>query len=174
MELWSAWLGLIADSISFLSASTGMSSACAVIAFTLLARALLLPISYRTAYCGYKNKAAIVRARPEIERLKKLHGNDGAALAQATMALYKKRGIRFFNKTFFVNIGAQSVLGLGTFQALKSSLLSAKFLWIADIAKPDVILSFVVGLLTYACMLLMPGTVEQSSLLLFLIFVEMN
>ena len=46
---------------------------------------------------------------------------------------------------------------------------SSKFSWIANIAKPDIALAFFVGAITYFSMIMMPGSAEQTSTLLFII-----
>lgn len=169
MEIWNIWTSFITNGINFLSMYFGVSEALAIIIFTLLARIMLMPISLKSAYMMHKNKLAIERVRPEIERLRDLYSGKPGELAKRTMAIYKKHGIKFLDKTSVINIGSQGILGLGIFQALRDMVISSKFMWIADIAKPDVILAFVVGVLTFTSMQMMPGAVEQQNLLIFLI-----
>lgn len=169
MEIWNIWTSFITNGIDFLSMYFGVSEALAIVIFTLLARIMLMPISLKSAYIMHKNKLAIERVRPEIERLRDLYSENPGELAKRTMAIYKKHGIKFLDKTSVINIGSQGILGLGIFQALRDMVISSKFMWIADIAKPDVILAFVVGVLTFISMQMMPGAVEQQNLLIFLI-----
>lgn len=169
MEIWNIWTSFITNGIDFFSMYFGVSEALAIIIFTLLARIMLMPISLKSAYMMHKNKLAIERVRPEIERLRDLYSENPGELAKRTMAIYKKHGIKFLDKTSVINIGSQGILGLGIFQALRDMVISSKFMWIADIAKPDVILAFVVGVLTFISMQMMPGAVEQQNLLVFLI-----
>jgi|SRR5690554_2904765 len=169
MEIWNIWTSFLTNGINFLSMYFGVSEALAIIIFTLLARIMLMPISLKSAYMMHKNKLAIERVRPEIERLRDLYSENPGELAKRTMAIYKKHGIKFLDKTSVINIGSQGILGLGIFQALRDMVISSKFMWIADIAKPDVILAFLVGVLTFISMQMMPGAVEQQNLLIFLI-----
>lgn len=48
-------------------------------------------------------------------------------------------------------------------------VFNSKFMWIADIAKPDALLAVIVGSLTFITMWMMPGAAEQTSLVIFLI-----
>jgi YidC/Oxa1 family membrane protein insertase len=169
MEIWNIWIAFITNSIDFLSIYFGASEALAIIIFTLLARIMLMPISLKSAYIIHKNKLAIERVKPEIERLRDLYSENPGELAKRTMAIYKKNGIKFIDKTSVINIGSQGILGLGIFQALRSMVFSSKFMWIYDIAKPDIILAFMVGVLTFISMQMMPGAVEQQNLLIFFI-----
>nr|MDC2855312.1 YidC/Oxa1 family membrane protein insertase [Ningiella sp. W23] len=66
-------------------------------------------------------------------------------------------------------MASQGVFGLGTFQALQQIVFTSKFAWISSIAKPDIALSLLVGVITYLSMMMMPGSAEQTSTLLFLI-----
>lgn len=169
MEIWTAWTALLENGINLLSAQLGLSEALAIIAFTLLARLALMPLSFRAAYDMYQNQMAIRAAKPEIERLKEVYKDNPSEIAKRTMALYKKRGIKFLGKTTVYNIGGQGILGLGLFHALKNMTFSSKFLWITNLSKPDAILALAVGALMFASMFLMPGSSEQASLLIFLI-----
>ena len=169
MDIWNIWITFIMDGIGFLSAQFGTSEALAIIIFTLLARITLMPISLRSSYLMYRNKLALEKVKPEIERLKDLYSENPAELTKRLMAIYKKNGIKFLDRTSVINIGSQGILGIGIFQALRSMTFSSKFMWIADIAKPDVILAVVVGILTFLSMQMMPGAVEQQSFLIYLI-----
>ena len=169
MELWNIWTALITSSIELLPSLFGMPEAISIIVFTLAARMLLMPISFKSAYNMHKNKLAIEEVKPETERLKNLYKGNPEELAKRTMALYKKNGIRFIDRTTILNIGTQGILGVGIFQAIKAMIFNSKFLWITDIAKPDIILAIFVGVLTFLSMFMMPGIAEQSTLMIFVI-----
>lgn len=174
MDIWTAWTALLENGIHLLSAQLGLSEALAIIALTLFARLALMPLSFRAAYNMYQNQMAIRDAKPEIEHLKEVYKDNPSEITKRTMALYKKRGIKFLGKTMVFNIGSQSLLGLGLFQTLKNMTFSSKFLWISNLGKPDVILALAVGSLMFASMFLTPGTAEQASLLIFLIPVAIS
>ncbi|WP_163934898.1 membrane protein insertase YidC [Paraferrimonas sp. SM1919] len=146
-----------------------MSQALAIVAFTLVVRLLLLPFGMKSSLQMQNNKMALQRLKPELEALKIQYKGEPMKLQQQTMAFYKKHNIQFFSKGLLANMASQGVFGFGMFQALQSMALQSKFLWIANIAKPDILLTFVVSVLTFTAMLAMPGGAEQSSLLLALI-----
>lgn len=109
------------------------------------------------------------KLKPELARLKERYQDNSSELAKQTMALYKQSGVKFLDKTTLGNIAAQGFIGLGMFQALQAMPFKSAFLWIANIAKPDVALAVIVGVLTFFTMLLMPSAVEQQNLLIFMI-----
>ena len=169
MEIWSFWITFIANSIDYVSTYFGVSQAIAIILFTLLARLVLMPISLKSSYEMHKNKQALEKVRPEIEQLKQRYKNNPAEIRKRTLALYKQHKIKFLDRSSILNIVSQGSLGLGVFQTLKNATLSSKFIWITNITKPDLILAFIVGALTFMSMLMMPSIAEQQSVLLFLI-----
>lgn len=163
MELWSAFMHFISTMFALLSAQFGLSEAASVITFTLIIRFALMPISLSSAVRMQKNKEAINRIRPELDELKNQHKDNPAELATLTMALYRRHGITFVDRLSLINMSAQAVLGLGVFQALKKMIFSSKFLWIANLAKPDFLLTALVGILMLLGMALMPGTTFETS-----------
>jgi YidC/Oxa1 family membrane protein insertase len=169
MEIWSTWISFISNTIDFISMYFGASEALAIITFTLLARIVLMPISLKSAYEMYKNRLAMEKVKPEVERLRELYRDNPNELAQKTMAVYKKSGIKFLDRTSVINIGSQGILGLGIFQALRNMIFHSKFMWIADIAKPDLLLAFVVGVLTFISMYMMPSAIENQNFLILII-----
>lgn len=169
MEIWSLWNELLRAGIDTLGAHFGVSQAVAIILFTLLGRLLLMPISLKAAYTMQRNQLALKCIKPQIERLKEEFSNEPAILAQKTMALYKEHKIKFLDRTSVANITSQGIFGLGLFQALQAMTIQGKFLWIANLAKPDAALAFLAGALTFFAMILMPSATEHSTLVLFIV-----
>jgi YidC/Oxa1 family membrane protein insertase len=166
MELWTVWTHLLEATLGYLAVHFGLSEAIAIIALTLIARTILMPLSLTAAYRMQRNKEAMERMRPALEALRKTLKDDPAELAQKTMALYRKNGIALIDKVSLLNIGAQGVFGLGLFQCLRRMTFSSKFLWIASLAKPDYWLTALVAALMLLGMILMPGANANSSMLL--------
>ena len=169
MEIWSGWVNLLSNGVGLFSFYFGLSEAMAIIVLTLCLRLLILPLSLKATLQSYKNKSAMDKLKPKLERLKQRYHDNPSELAKQTIALYKQSGVRFLDKVTLGNIGAQAVVGLGMFQALKNMLFKSSFLWIANIAKPDIVLAVIVGVLTFITLLLMPSAIEQQNHLFFLI-----
>jgi len=167
MEIWNMSTTLIENAMIFISSQFGISEALSIIAFTLISRIALLPISFKAAYNMYKNNLAMKELKPEIERLKERYKENPGELTKKMMSLYKEKGIKFMDRTSALNLGSQGVLGFGVFQTLKAMVLDSKFMWIANIAKPDMALAFLVGVLTFLSMAMMPSVAEQSAWIIF-------
>lgn len=172
MALWDSWVSFIINLISFLSTQPGISEALAIILFTFCIRLLIFPISYRSAYNMYLNKRAMDKIKPRIEKLKQRYQNDPAELAKKTMGMYKENGIKLMDKVSFYNLGLQGTVGLGMFQALRQMPFVSKFLWIENIARPDVMIGILVGILTLGMMLLSPGASDQLPMLITMVIIS--
>ncbi|SFT45440.1 YidC/Oxa1 family membrane protein insertase [Pseudoalteromonas sp. DSM 26666] len=168
MEIWNLFTDFIVQSITFFTQEVGVSQAVAIILFTVIGRLVLMPINLVAMVNMVRNKKAIAALKPELDSIKSNYKDQPSEIAKLTMALYKKHNIKFIDKKSVINMASQGVFGLGTFQALQQIVLNSKFAWITSIAKPDIALSLLVGAITYLSMM-MPGSAEQTSTLLFLI-----
>jgi YidC/Oxa1 family membrane protein insertase len=169
MDIWSFFTSFIVQSIEFFSHEAGVGDAVAIIFFTLIARLVLMPINLLAMVNMYRNKQAISALKPELDKIKVIHKDRPSEVAKLTMALYKKHNIKILDKNSAINMASQGVFGFGMFQALQQIVFNSKFAWIANIAKPDVALALLVGVITYFSMIMMPGSAEQTSTLLFVI-----
>jgi YidC/Oxa1 family membrane protein insertase len=169
MEIWNLFTDFIVQSITFFTQEVGVSQAVAIILFTVIGRLVLMPINLLAMANMVRNKKAIAALKPELDSIKNNYKDQPSEIAKLTMALYKKHNIKFIDKKSVTNMASQGVFGLGTFQALQQIVLNSKFAWITSIAKPDIALSLLVGAITYLSMMMMPGSAEQTSTLLFLI-----
>jgi YidC/Oxa1 family membrane protein insertase len=170
MELWTVWTHMLETALGYLTAHFGFSDAVAIIVFTLIARAILMPVSLTAAYKMQKNKAVIERIKPRLDELRKTLKDNPSELAMRTLALYRESGIKLIDKTSMLNVGLQGAFGLGVYQCLKRMVFSSKFLWIANIAKPDLLLTAIVAALMILGMTVMPGATTDTSMLLMVAF----
>ncbi|AZQ84835.1 membrane protein insertase YidC [Colwellia sp. Arc7-635] len=169
MDIWNIFISFIVQSIQFLTQEVGVGEAVAIILLTLIGRLVLMPINLLAMANMYRNKKAISAIKPELDKIKVIHKDNPSEIAKSTMALYKKYNIKVLDKNGLVNIASQGVFGFGMFQALQQIVFNSKFAWIANIAKPDIALALLVGAITYFSMIMMPGSAEQASTLLFVI-----
>lgn len=169
MEIWTFWTEFLANCINYFSVQFGLTEALSIILLTLFIRIILFPFSYSTAYVGYKNKVAMSKLKPELDAIKEKYKDQPKEIMNKTMSLYKENNIKFFQKSMIYNLILQGAFGIGAYQTIKNMALSSKFLWIANIAKPDVLLALLVGILTFISMAMAPGSAEQNMTLFFMI-----
>lgn len=168
MGLWSAWVSLLSSFISLLSHHLGVTEAVAIILATAIARLALLPISLKAAYQGELNRRTLERVSPELQRLRESLKGDRAALATQTMLLYQAHGVNPLGRWMFLNTGTQAAFGTGMFQLLTKATFASRFLWIANLSKPDAWLAALVTVLMILGMALMPGLDTETSTMVIL------
>lgn len=168
MELWTMWTHLLEAALGFLGAQLGFSEAVSIIVLTLIARGALMPVSLTAAYKAQKSKEAMERIKPALEALRETHQDSPSELAAQTMALYRQNGITFMDKVSVLNMGSQGIFGLGIFQVLKRTVFNSRFLWISNLARPDLALTVLVGALMLLGTALMPGATGSTSMLLMI------
>jgi len=168
MELWHVWTSLLQAVLSSLSMRLDVSDAVSIILLTLIVRALLMPISLSASLRMETNKRTMQGLKPEIERLRQQHAGDGAALASATMKLYREHGVGLFDRLTVANVATQSLFGIGLFQVLRKATTSSRFLWIANLAKPDLLLTILVAALMLLGMILMPNLSAEPGALIMI------
>ena len=168
MELWHVWTSLLQGALASLSTRFGVSEAVAIIVMTLVVRTLLMPVSLSASLRMETNKRKMQGLKPEIARLKVLHADDAAALASATMRLYREHGVGLLDRLTVANVATQALFGIGLFQVLRRATTSSRFLWIANLAKPDLLLTAIVALLMVLGMLLMPNMSAEPGALIMI------
>ncbi len=115
----------------------------AIILMTVLVRMLLFPLSRKQAQNQAKMQEQMKVIRPEMEKIKKQYANDRQAYAMAQMELFKKHKMSPLagcNGCWILFL--QMPVFLGLYFALRESmhLRMANFLWIDNLAMPDMLL----------------------------------
>jgi YidC/Oxa1 family membrane protein insertase len=169
MNIWTLWTDGLAATLAMLSSHFGLSQAGAIIALTLAARLAIMPVSIGAALKADHNRRRIDALKPELEALRTRLKDDPRGLAEQTMSLYRREGVRFLDRLTLANLAAQGVVGFGMFRMLHKVKFNAAFLWIADIAKPDLLLALLTGAIMALALSLAPGLHPQMSLAMLMI-----
>ena len=174
MGIWTMWTDGLANALALLSGHFGFSQAWAIIVLTLAVRLAILPVSIGAALRADHNRRRLDALKPELENLRRSLKDDPRALAEQTMALYRRDGIRFLDRLTLANLASQTGFGLGMFRMLRRLKFSADFLWIADIAKPNLLLALLTGAIMALALSLAPGSHPQMSLAMLMIPVAIS
>jgi YidC/Oxa1 family membrane protein insertase len=174
MGAWTLWTDGLANALEFLSTHSGLSQAWAIAILTIAARLVIMPVSIGVALRAGRNRERLEALKPQLTALRKRLKDDPRALTGQTMALYRQNGIRFLDRLTVANLVGQTAFGLGMFRMLRKIKLAASFLWISDIAKPDLILALVTGTLMLLAMTMAPGSHQQMSLVMIMIPVAIS
>lgn len=149
--MWAGFVELIRMAIFAAAHVCGGSLGAGIVAVSIVVRVALLPVTLRLARQAREQQRRIADLKPKLDALHRRHADDRARLAREMQALYAANGVRLFTRGGVVGFLVQAPLLGGLFAAVRGGLGSrARFLWIADLSRPDSLLVGVVALLTGA------------------------
>jgi YidC/Oxa1 family membrane protein insertase len=162
--MWAAFVDLLRATIFGAAHICGGSLGGGILLVSALVRLALLPLTLRLARRAREQQIKVAALQPEIEALQRRHANDPLRLLRETRTLQAKHGIKLMTPSSFVGMAVQfPVLG-GLFAAVRSGLgAKVRFLWIADLARPDGALLLGIVALTAWGVSITPGTPGQTS-----------
>jgi YidC/Oxa1 family membrane protein insertase len=120
------------DKLHFILPNYGL----AIILLTLIVRGLMFPISRRQATLGIKMQ----ELGPEVKKVQEKYKNDPQARNKAVMELYRKHGVNPLGGCLTLLL--QLPVFMGLYYALQESIhfRLAGFLWMDNLAAPDMLL----------------------------------
>jgi YidC/Oxa1 family membrane protein insertase len=139
--MWGSVVELFQVAIFGAAHVCGGSLGAGILVISAAIRIALLPLTLRMARQMNAQQTRIAALEPEIKRLQKRFEKNPLKLATATQALYEANGIRPFNPAMIVNLAVQAPIFGAFFAALRKGIgAGVRFLWVGDLARPDVIL----------------------------------
>jgi YidC/Oxa1 family membrane protein insertase len=169
-NLWSLFVGYIQEGLFILAQLYGGNLGLAIITLSLMVRLALMPIAMRTMRKNQARQQKLKEIQSELDRLKKRYRNSPEKLSQKTMDLYKKHDIQMMDGFGIFSNLLQLPVFMGVFSAIRQGLENAgRFLWIPDISQPNILLAFIVALLTFGSSALTPSSQEQVKVVFMLL-----
>jgi len=163
MELWNAFVNLFQTVLFLLWHMYGGNMGLAIITLSAIVRIILLPLTLKLSRRAIAHQLLMKKLEPELQRLRTKYKDNPQRLAQETFALFKRHGTHPIDKRSIMGILIQAPIVLGLFNAIKRGVrVGGRFLWIADISKSDLLLTAVVGILTYISMSVSPNLTAQN------------
>jgi YidC/Oxa1 family membrane protein insertase len=109
-----------------------------ILLLTVLVRGMMFPLSRKQAQMSMRMQALM----PEIKKLQEKYKNDRQQLGMAQMELYRKHGVNPLGSCWVLLL--QMPIFLGLYYALQESIdfRLAEFLWIKNLAAPDMLFSW--------------------------------
>ena len=169
MALWQLWLTAIQETLQFLSTDIGLGSGLAIVALALLTRSVLLPLSWTAAYRGAIRQRKLKVLQPELAKLKEELAGQPQLYTERMMALYRRHGLSVVDGKSFLTAAVQMPVFVGTFQVLRGAPLGGRFLWIANLTRPDVALAVLAAVSTMVLVAINPDLPEQVRWIMILV-----
>jgi YidC/Oxa1 family membrane protein insertase len=120
---------------------TGGSLGAAILVLSAVVRLALLPLGVRLALEGRRVQARLRALEPELARLRERFAADPARLLIETRRLQERHGIPVVPRGSLLNAAIQLPVGAALLRAITGAGRAGRFLWIADLARPDALLA---------------------------------
>jgi YidC/Oxa1 family membrane protein insertase len=147
--VWGQFVDVIHGALLCISTALGGSMGWAIAVLSLLVRVVLLPLTLRLAYRGLETQVALKRLEPELKRVRAKYKADQAKLLEETAKLYEKHGVKLADGRSLAGILVQLPIFIGLFGAIRRGLGSGgSFLWVKNIASPDLPLAGICAAVT--------------------------
>ena len=163
MPGWNGFVGLLGFSLSTLANLYGGNLGLAIITLSLAVRLALLPLALRMARHSRVQQELLLEISADVGKLKKKYQSSPQELGVALSKLYNEHGVKPVDATNLLGMLVQALLGAGIYSAIRRGLGSGgHFLWIRNLAQPNLPLSIGTGVLTFLAALLGPHLPQQS------------
>jgi YidC/Oxa1 family membrane protein insertase len=169
MDPWHAWLGLLRELLETLAVSWGLGTGVAIILLTLAVRTALAPLTWSLAYRGAVRQAKLARLAPELEAIRARYAGDAREQMRQTFELYRRHGLTRADGKSLAGALVQMPVIYGLYRTLQSGMGAAAFLWIRNLARPDLLLALLAAVTTAAAMAVSPHLSDQMRLMLLLV-----
>lgn len=146
--MWEAFVDVVRATIFAGSHLLNGSLGASIVVVSTLARLALLPLAIRAARHARINQAKLLALKPQLDRIQRRYGQDPRRLIGETQALYRKHDVQLLGPSGLASFAVQVPLLGALFAAVRNGLgARVRFAWIADLGRPDAVLTgLVVGL----------------------------
>lgn len=147
--MWGSFVELLRAAIFGAAHVCGGSLGSGVLLVSAVVRLALLPLTLRLARRAREQQAKLATLKPQLDALQRRYADDPGRLWTEVRALHKQHGIALFTPSGFVGLAVQLPLLSGLFAAVRTGLgAKVRYLWVADLARPDRTLALGVAALT--------------------------
>jgi YidC/Oxa1 family membrane protein insertase len=169
MDLWQHWLAAIQYVLAFCAVDLHLGMGLAIILMTLVVRALFLPVTWTIALRAEYRRGALPKLKPALDGLKERFSGDRRRYAEEMMKLYRCEGVTPIDAASLLGTLMQFPVFLGIFQVLRGIRRTGRFLWMADLARPDFWLAIAAGAATMALIATNPDLPDHVRLILIVV-----
>jgi YidC/Oxa1 family membrane protein insertase len=169
MDIWAAWLDSIGGLLTLLASGAGLGLGLGIVVATVLLRTVLLPLAWPIAYRACLRQKKLARLQPELRTLQEQFRDKPDLYLERMRELYRAHDLTLFDGKSLAGSLAQLPLFLGMFQVLRNVGDGVRFLWVANLLRPDVALALIAGLATALLMAVNPDIPEQLRIVMIVL-----
>jgi YidC/Oxa1 family membrane protein insertase len=167
VNIWTLWLNAIDSLLAVLAAHIGLG--LAIVVGTIVLRILLLPLTWTVFLRNFERQKKLIALQQELASIKERYRDKPDEQARRTLDLYRSHGVAFFDGKGILVALAQMPMFVGMYQVLRDIRANTRFIWIADLAKPDTVLATVAGVTTMLMIMLNPDLPDSIRLIVIVI-----
>lgn len=162
MVVWSVFLELLRVVLFAFAHVCGGSLGGGIVILSLVVRLALLPLTLRLAVRAHEYGMAMRKLAPALEALRKRHRNDPVTLARAEEKLRAANGLGLAPKGTLLGALVQMPIGAGVYQTIAASARrAARFLWVGDLSRPDLLVASIAAGLAGAAVVAGPSSTSS-------------
>ena len=163
MMLWSELVQFLEAGVFVFAQAFSGNVGAGIVCMSILIRLSMLPLTLYLARRSLAHRTLVERLRPQVDRLRKRYRRQPERLVEETRKLFARHGANPVDATGLVGGLAQAPIFLALFSAVRRcATQGGRFLWVGDIARPDLLLAGLVASLTGVVAILQPQLPEQG------------
>jgi YidC/Oxa1 family membrane protein insertase len=170
MTMWHEAVEILREAMFAYAHATSGNLGAGILTVTFLARLALFPLMLRLARAAAAHQDRLKTIQPELDALKARFKTNPQRMAQETRAVFAREGIPMLPLAGVLGALAPAPVLLALYSAARQcAAIGGRFLWIADISRPDRLLAAIVAALSVAAAWLAPVPAGQNRTLMTLL-----
>jgi YidC/Oxa1 family membrane protein insertase len=167
MLVWDQGIDLLRAAIFAYSQACGGNLGLGIVGVTLLVRMALFPLTLRLARMSAAHQELMRKLKPELDTIRQQFRKKPQRMAQELQQVFEREGVSPLPLKGCMGTAVQMPVIVALFAAVRGcARAGGRFLWIRNIARPDIVLTAAVTALTYATVAMGAGSTDQNRALM--------
>jgi YidC/Oxa1 family membrane protein insertase len=164
MTMWNEAVGILREAMFAYAHATSGNLAAGILTVTFLARLALFPLMLRLSRAAAAHQDRLRTIQPELDAIKLRFKANPQRMAEDTRAVFTREGIPMVPLAGVLGALAPAPVLFALYSAVRQcAALGGRFLWIADISRPDRVLAMIVAAVAVGAASLAPQPDGQQS-----------
>jgi len=164
MTMWTETVEVLREAMFAYAHATNGNLGAGILTVTCLARLALFPLMLRLSRASAEHQRRVREIQPELDVIKTRFKGNPQRLAEETRQVFAREGIPMLPLSGFLGALAPAPVLLALYSAVRQcAAVGGRFLWIADISRPDRLLAMLVAAVAVGAASLAPQPDGQQS-----------